>query len=138
MAAHSGNGGVLQVSADDTTYNAVASLTDWSLEVSADTIETTGMSTNLYKEFIPGQFSWSGSASAHWNDDDTAQEAIETALTGGDSTFYVKLYPIGTSAGDYWSGTIIVSSVSFSGSLGSSVGFSFSFQGTGALTHSDA
>ena len=140
MAVSSGNGGVLQVSADNTTYTAIASLTDWSLETSADTIDVTAMhATQNYKEFLPGQYSWSGSASAHWNDDDTnGQEAIETALTGGDSTFYIKLYPIGTSGGDYWKGKIIVSSVSYSGALNSSVGFSFSFQGAGELEHTDA
>ena len=136
--AVSGNGGVLQISPDDSTYSAVASLTDWSLETSADTLETTAMGANNHKTFIPGQFSWSGSASAHWTDDDVAQEAIETALTAGDSTFYIKLYPVGTSSGDWWSGLIVVSSVSFSGALNSPVGFSFSFQGSGALTRNNA
>ena len=138
MAAVTGNGGVLQVSADDSTYSAVASLTNWSLEISADTMEVTGMSTNNYKEFLPGQYSWSGSASAHWNDDDTGQEAVETALTGADSTFYVKLYPVGTSSGDYWSGTVLLSGVSHSGALNSPISFSFSFQGTGVLTRNNA
>lgn len=138
MAVSSGNGGVLQISPDNSTYSAVASLTDWSLETSAETLDVTAMGANNYKEFLPGQFSWSGSASAHWNDDDTAQEAIETGLTGADSTFYVKLYPVGTSAGDYWSGSIVVTSVSHTGALNSPVGFSFSFQGTGALTRNNA
>ena len=136
--AVSGNGGVLQISPDDSTYSAVANLTDWSLETSADTLETTAMGANNHKTFIPGQFSWSGSASAHWTDDDTAQEAIETALTGADSSFHLKLYPVGSSSGDWWSGQIVVSSVSFSGALNSPVGFSFSFQGTGALTRNNA
>ena len=135
--AVSGNGGVLQISPDDSTYSAVASLTDWSLETSADTLETTAMGANNHKTFIPGQFSWSGSASAHWTDDDVAQEAIETALKQADSTFYIKLYPINATAGDWWSGQIVISSVSFSGALNSPIGFSFSFQGTGALTRND-
>ena len=138
MAAASGNGGVLQISPDDSTYSAVASLTDWSLETSADTLETTAMGSTNHKTFIPGQFSWSGSASAHWNDDDTAQEAIETALTGADSSFHLKLYPVGSSSEDWWSGQLVVTSVSHSGALNSPVGFSFSFQGTGALTRNNA
>ena len=138
MAVQSGNGGVLQISPDDSSYSAVATLTDWSLEHSAETIDATGMTTNNYKDFLPGMYSWSGSASAHWNDDDTAQEAIETGLTGGDSTFWIKLYPVGTSAGDYWSGKIVVSGLTHSGSLNSPIGFSFSFQGTGPLTRNNA
>jgi len=138
MAVASGNGGVLQISPDDSTYSAVASITDWSLEISADTIESTGMGATNHKTFLPGQYTWSGSSSAHWNDDDTAQEALETGLIGADSTFYVKLYPVGTSSGDYWTGQIVVTSVSHSGALNSPIGFSFSFQGTGALTRNNA
>ena len=138
MAAHSGNGGILQISPDNSTYSAVASLTSWSLEEAADAIETTSMGTDNFKSFIPGKYSFSGSAEAYWNDDDVAQEAIETGLTGGDSTFYIKLYPIGSSAGDYWTSQFVVTGVSFSGGLNAPVGFSFSFQGTGAITHTNA
>ena len=138
MAASSGNGGVLQTSPDDTTYSAIASLQSWTLEQSADTIETSEMGTSLAKTFIPGQTSFSGSADALWNDDDTSQESIQTALTGGDSTFYVKLYPVGTSAGDYYSGQILITGFSITSSLNSPIGFSFTFQGTGTLTLNNA
>ena len=138
MAASSGNGGVLQTSPDDSTYSAIASLQSWTLEQSADTIETSEMGTSLTKTFIPGQTSFSGSADALWNDDDTSQESIQTALTGGDSTFYVKLYPVGTSAGDYYSGQILITGFSITSSLNSPIGFSFTFQGTGTLTLNNA
>jgi len=138
MAASSGNGGVLQTSPDDTTYSAIASLQSWTLEQSADTIETTEMGTSLAKTFIPGQTSFSGSAEALWNDDDTSQESIQTALSGGDSTFFIKLYPIGSSAGDYYSASIIITNFSISASLNAPIGFSFSFQGTGTLTLNNA
>ena len=138
MAASSGNGGVLQTSPDDSTYSAIASLQSWTLEQSADTIETTEMGTSLAKTFIPGQTSFSGSAEALWNDDDTSQESIQTALSSGDSTFFIKLYPVGTSAGDFYSGSIVITGVSITASLNSPIGFSFSFQGTGTLTLNNA
>ena len=139
MAAASGNGGVLQTSATGTTaYTAIASLQSWSLERSAEAIETSEMGTSTAKTFISGQHSFSGSAEAFWNDDDVSQEAIETALTGNDNGFQIKLYPIGTSSGDFWSGGIIITGVSFTASLNSPVGFSFTFQGTGTLTHNNA
>lgn len=138
MAASSGNGGVLQTSADDTTYNAIASLQSWTLEQAADTIETSSMGTSLTKTFIPGQTSFSGSADALWNDDDTSMEEIQTALTGGDSTFYIKLYPVGTSSGDYYSGQVVITGFSITSSLNSPIGFSFTFQGTGTLTLNNA
>ena len=138
MAASSGNGGVLQTSPDDSTYSAIASLQSWTLEQAADTIETSSMGTSLTKTFIPGQTSFSGSADALWNDDDTSQESIQTALTGGDSTFYVKLYPVGTSSGDYYSGQVVITGFSITSSLNSPIGFSFTFQGTGTLTLNNA
>ena len=136
--SHAGNGGVLEISADNITYSEVAELTSWSIEESGEAIETTTMSTNIYKTFIPGNYGWSGSGEANWVDDDTAQEAIETALTGGDSTFYGKFYGLGTSSGDYWSGKIVVTGVSFSGSIDAPISFSFSFQGSGPITHNNA
>ena len=138
MAASSGNGGVLQTSPDDSTYSAIASLQSWTLEQAADTIETSAMGTSLTKTFIPGQTSFSGSADALWNDDDTSQESIQTALTGGDSTFYIKLYPVGTSSGDYYSGQVEITGFSITSSLNSPIGFSFTFQGTGTLTLNNA
>ena len=134
MAASSGNGGVLQTSPDNSTYSAIASLQSWTLEQAADTIETSAMGTSLTKTFIPGQTSFSGSADALWNDDDTSQESIQTALAAGDTSFYVKLYPIGTSSGDYYSGNIVITGFSITSSLNSPIGFSFTFQGTGTLT----
>ena len=138
MAASSGNGGVLQTSPDDSTYSAIASLQSWTLEQAADTIETSSMGTALGKTFIPGQTSFSGSADALWNDDDTSQESIQTALAAGDTTFYVKLYPVGTSSGDYYSGAIVLTGFSITSSLNSPIGFSFTFQGTGVLTLNNA
>ena len=139
MAASSGNGGVLQVSATGTTaYTAIASLQSWSLERSAEAIETSAMGTSTAKTFISGQHSFSGSAEAFWNDDDVSQEAIETALTGNDNGFLIKLYPIGSSAGDYYSASIIITNFSISASLNAPIGFSFSFQGTGTLTLNNA
>ena len=138
MAASSGNGGVLQTSPDDSTYSAIASLQSWKLEQSADKIETSAMGTSLAKSFVPGQTSFSGSAEALWNDDDTSMESIQTALSSGDTTFFIKLYPVGTSAGDVYSGSIVITGVSITASLNSPIGFSFSFQGTGTLTLNNA
>jgi predicted secreted protein len=106
--------------------------------MAAATIETSAMGTSLAKSFIPGQTSWSGSADALWNDDDTSQESIQTALTGGDTTFYIKLYPVGTSSGDYYSGQVVITGFSITSSLNSPIGFSFTFQGTGTLTLNNA
>ena len=139
MAAASGNGGVLQVSAGGTTLlQAVASLTSWSLDKTSEVIETSAMGTSATRTYISGQTGFSGSADALWNDDDAAQEAIQTALDGQDDLFSIKLYPVGTSAGDFWSGGVIITGINFTAALNSPVGFSFTFQGTGTLTLNNA
>ena len=101
-------------------------------------IETSAMGTSLAKTFIPGQTSFSGSADALWNDDDTSMESIQTALAAGDTSFYIKLYPVGTSSGDFYSGAIVITGFSITSSLNSPIGFSFTFQGTGTLTLNNA
>ena len=139
MAAASGNGGVLQVSAGGTTLlQAVASLTSWSLDKTSEVIETSTMGTSATRTYISGQTGFSGSADALWNDDDAAQEAIQTALDSQDDLFSIKLYPVGTSAGDFWSGGVIITGINFTAALNSPVGFSFTFQGTGTLTLNNA
>tara|TARA_Y100000593_G_scaffold94114_1_gene191699 strand:+ start:860 stop:1279 length:420 start_codon:yes stop_codon:yes gene_type:complete len=139
MAAASGNGGVLQVSAGGTTLlQAVASLTSWSLDKTSEVIETSAMGTSATRTYISGQTGFSGSADALWNDDDAAQEAIQTALDSQDDLFSIKLYPVGTSAGDFWSGGVIITGINFTAALNSPVGFSFTFQGTGTLTLNNA
>jgi predicted secreted protein len=75
----------------------------------------------------------------HWDAaDDAAQEAMETSLLALDDGKKVVLYPGGTSGVDSWTGSVIVTGVSLSGSIGDSVKYNVSFQGTGALTHTNA
>ena len=138
--AISGDSGVLQFSPDNSTYSAVAELTSWSIDIAADTIETTSMGDTIrYKSFIGGKYSWSGSCEANWVDDDVAQEAVESAVGDGpDPTFYGKFYPGGASGVDYWSGLILVTSISYSGSIGAAVSCSISFPGNGAITRVNA
>ncbi len=137
MATISGDGGVLKfgtVSSEDTA----AALASWSMDITADTIETTAMGSNAYKTFTIGKHSWSGTAEMHWdNADDTAQEGMETALTGQDITKKLILYPGGTSGVDSWEGLVAITGVSMSGSIGDTVKYNITFQGVGALTHTN-
>ena len=117
----------------------VAALASWSMDITADTIETTAMGANNYKTFVQGQHQWSGSAEMHWdNADDPAQEGFETALLAKDVTKKLILYPGGTSSVDSWEGLVAITGVSMSGSIGDTVKFNINFQGVGALTHTNA
>ena len=108
--------------------DAVAEIRSWSLESTADTIEDSVMGDSA-RTYQVGLASWSASVDAYWDDDSTAQ----TALTAGASVT-LKFYPEGTSAGTYYHGTALVTSVSTSSSFDGMVEVSFSATGTGALT----
>ena len=135
-----GNTGLLQVDADGSgTYTTVAQLTDWSVDVDAEQIEVSIMG-NANKEFLAGQYSWSLSASMRYVEDDAGQELMLTSMQTG-AEMYVKLYhrsSSGTGSGDYWSGGVINGSLSTSASLNDAVNSSFSAQGSGTLTYTNA
>ena len=135
-----GNTGLLQVDADGSgTYTTVAQLTDWSVDVNAEQIEVSIMG-NANKEFLAGQYSWSLSASMRYVEDDAGQELMLSSMQTGTEMF-VKLYHTsssGTGSGDYWSGGVINGSLSTSASLNDAVNSSFSAQGSGTLTYTNA
>ena len=135
-----GNTGLLQVDADGSgTYTTVAQLTDWSVDVNAEQIEVSIMG-NANKEFLAGQYSWNLSASMRYVEDDAGQELKLSSLQTG-AEMYVKLYHTsasGTGSGDYWAGGVINGSLSTSASLNDAVNSSFSAQGSGTLTYTNA
>ena len=124
MANHKGSDGTVHVGTD-----AVAEIRSWSLESTADTIEDSLMGDSA-RTYQVGLASWSASVDCYWDDDDTAQTAI---LSAGASVT-LKFYPEGTSAGTYYHGTALVTSVSTSSSFDGLVEVSFSATGTGSLT----
>ena len=125
MAVHKGSEGVVKI-----LTNTVAEVRDWSLEETAETIDSTQLSDSA-KTFEVGTTSWSGSVNAFWDETDTNGQG---AMRAGASVT-LNLYPEGATSGDtYGSGTAIISSISKSGGIDGLVEASFSFQGTGALT----
>ena len=125
MAVHKGSEGAVKIEA-----NTVAEVRDWSLEETAETIDSTEMS-DAAKTFEVGTTSWSGSVNAFWDETDTSGQG---AMTAGASVT-LNLYPEGATSGDtYGSGTAIISSISKSAGIDGLVEASFSFQGSGALT----
>jgi len=125
MAVHKGSEGVVKI-----LTNTVAEVRDWSLEETAETIDSTQLSDSA-KTFEVGTTSWSGSVNAFWDETDTSGQG---AMTAGASVT-LNLYPEGATSGDtYGSGDAIISSISKSGGIDGLVEASFSFQGTGELT----
>jgi len=127
MASHIGRDGIVKVGAA-----TVAEVKSFSIEESADTVETTKM-TDTARSHAITLTSFSGSLDCFWDETDTAGQG---ALTIGASVT-LALYPEGETAGDtYYSGTALVTGVSRSASFDGMVEASISVQGTGALTAS--
>ena len=125
---HTGSEGTIKIGSD-----TVGELRSYSLETTADTIESTNMGTTA-RTYKAGLTSWSGTASLFWDELDAGQTAlvIGTQIT-------INVYPEGASTGDkYFSGAAIVTAKSVSASFDGLVESSISFQGTGALTLSTA
>ncbi len=124
MAIHKGSEGTVHVGTD-----AVAEIRSYSVEETADTLETTSMG-DAARTHLASLTSFSGSLDVYWDEVDTAQ----IALTVGTSVT-IKFYPEGTaSSAKYYSGTAIVTGVSRSASFDGLVEASISVQGTGVLT----
>ena len=127
MASHIGRDGIVKVGAA-----TVAEVKSFSIEESADTVETTKM-TDTARSHAITLTSFSGSLDCFWDETDTTGQG---ALTIGASVT-LALYPEGDTTGDtYYSGTALVTGVSRSASFDGMVEASISVQGTGALTAS--
>ena len=125
MATHKGSEGLVKVGSA-----TVAEVKSYSLEESADTIETTKMG-DAARTYLPSLTSFSGSIDCFWDETDTSGQV---ALAVGASVTLV-FYPEGEASGDtYYSGTALVTGKTITGSFDGMVEASISVQGTGAIT----
>lgn len=125
MATHAGSEGKVFIGT-----NQVAEVKSWSMEVTSDTVDASIIGTQWRKNqaTIKG---WSGSFDAFWDETDTTGQG---ALSAG-ATVTLNLYPEGNASGaKYWSGDIIITSISYNAAFDGIVEASFSFTGTGALS----
>lgn len=146
MATLTGNNGVLQIADSAGTLRSVASVRTFSIETTADTIETTVMGTDA-RTYVKGLSSFSGSADIYFDDAQfTSGSSGNIALNPnnsnqgvGTSPYQLKVWlnatnpasPSGTSA----NGAVIVTGFTINSSMDGMVEASISFQGSGALTY---
>ena len=124
MATHSGRSGAVYAGAV-----AVAEIKDWSIEETSDMTSSTVMGDEWMTNTAT-QKSWSASFNAFWAEGDSGQAALPIG-----ATVTLNLYPEGnTSTKKYWSGDVIIGTVSKSASFDGLIEMSFSATGTGALT----
>ena len=127
MANHKGSEGYVKVGS-----NTVAEVRDWSLTISADTVEDTTMGDSA-RTYKPSLTSGSGSVTCYWDETDTTGQG---AMTAG-SEVTMNLYPEGSTTGDtYYTMSAIITEEGVSASFDGMVEATFSFQANGAVTSS--
>lgn len=141
MATLTGNNGVVKIDNAAGTPTAVAAVRSFSVEMTADTIETSNMTQDT-RRYVKGMSAWSGSADIYF---DPAE--FPTANSG-----FAALNPTGTTTGTIWNpvggapitvelylngtagkfaGECIVTGFTVSSSFDGMVEASISFQGSG-------
>lgn len=136
MATITGNNGAITLNG-----NSVAAVRNFSVEMTADTIETTTMGVDV-RTYVTGLSSFSGSADVYFDaaDFDTYETSFNpTAGLVGASGVAVKLYIAENyaSTSDYaFTGNVIVTGYTVNTSMDGMVEASISFQGTGATVYS--
>ena len=127
MANHKGSEGAVYVGA-----NQVAELNSWSFEQSADLIEDTTLADTA-RTYKAGRTTASGQMECWWDETDTTGQG---ALTIG-AEVTLNLYPEGNTSGDtYWTGLVIVTSISNGADGDGNVTASYSWTANGAITES--
>ena len=101
-----------------------------SLEMSAETIDTTVKTTGGWAAKIPGIKSWTSSCDGVYFVDDAGLEAAQTAFMNGTA---VQL-EFSNSNGLAYSGQAVITSMAVEAGQEDIVSYTISFEGTGALT----
>jgi len=122
MANHKGSEGYVTVAG-----NTVAEVRDWSLTISADTVEDTTMG-NTVRTYKPSLTSASGSITCYFDEADTTAQGAMTAGADVALVLYVDTDNYYTAA------SAIITEEGVSSSFDGMVEATFSFQANGAVT----
>jgi predicted secreted protein len=131
MAILTGNDGKVVVGT-----TTLAAVRNFSVEMTADTIETSVMGTSN-RTYIKGMSTWSGSADIYFEDAEfkTAEATFNPAISStnvGDAPIAVKLVVQDDASNDKWfSGNIIVTGYTVNSTMDGMVEASIAFQGSG-------
>ena len=143
MATSAGNNGAIMVNGI-----GVAQVRNWSLEMTADTIETTTMGNDT-RRYVKGLATFSGSADVYWDTLDWNSSGDMTTFNPTDGSslvgaagvtavFYMDLDATSTNADKSFSGTVLVTGYTINSSFDGMVEASITFQGTAGATYSTA
>ena len=129
MATHTGSEGTVKVGAAGSD-TVIAEIRTFSIEESADTLETTAMG-DTSRTYSASLKNFTGSVDVFWDETDTSGQG---ALTVG-AEVTLNFYPEGATSGDtYYGGSAIVTGRTINSSFDGLVEASLTIQGSGALT----
>lgn len=110
---------------------AVAAVTAWELTESVEIIDTSTINNSCDASFTPGKVTRTGTVSCWWDATDTTGQEV---MTPG-ATVTLTLKPEGDTTGDVtYSGSVVITEVSYGGSVDGAVTRNFSFRVDGAWT----
>ena len=143
MAVLTGNNGALMVNGI-----GVAAVRNFTVEMTADTIESTHMGQDT-RRYVKGLSTFSGSADVYWDtldwnssgDNTTFNPTDGSSLVGAGgvtAVFYLNLDATGSNVDTSFSGSVIVTGYTINSSFDGMVEASITFQGTDAVTYSAA
>jgi hypothetical protein len=113
--------------------NSLAELTVWSLDTSIDLIEDT-VKGDKHKTYLGGIASWSGSAGAYLDYDDTEQASLIDEIAAGTPDGTVAALMLRVNTGKFFYGAAELSNFAVTSPEGSAlVTVTFNFQGSGQL-----
>ena len=130
MATLTGNDGAITIDGD-----VVSAVRNFSIDITADTIETSVMGTDA-RTYVKGMSSFSGSADVYFDPENFSGNVAfnPTAGTVGEATIAGKFYIDQDASNDivFFANAMIVTGYSVSSSMDGMVEASISFQGSGA------
>lgn len=133
MASYEGSAGTVKIKSGADTLTAVASVRNWSMDITRDTVESTSMSSGGVRTYLKGLQSYSGSMDIVYDDSEAA--VVSTAINPDtDATVTIELYADSSVDATKFAGDVIITSYSVSASYDGLVEATVSFQGTGAIT----
>ena len=118
MAHYSGKAGQVDAAA------AVTGVKSWSLDYTADTLETTDFADAGVKTYVVGGSGWSGSFEG-------LKDGAPLALAGASVAIALKETQTATQK---WTGSAFITGIHANTSADGIVTYAYDFQGTGALT----
>ena len=141
MATLVGNNGVVKIDATlGGSLAIVAGVRNFTIEMTADTIETTTMGTDR-RTYVKGLSTWSGSADIYLDDENLVTGANYTAIapliltsgTVGEASVSLELYL--KDSNNKFNGEAIITGFTINSSFDGMVEASITFQGTAGVTY---